>query len=91
MPIGHVLVSRGTSSQALVDPPDVIRPALLANASRIIVAHNHPSGNPEPSKEDIALTKRLKEAGSIVGVQLLDHLVIGKHGYASLRDMGMFQ
>lgn len=88
-PLGHVLVARGTQSEALVNPSDVLRPALLANASRIIVAHNHPSGDPAPSSQDVALTKRIAEAGTVAGVTLLDHIVVGRDGYASLRDMGM--
>lgn len=89
IPLGHVLVSKGTVGQALVDPADVFRPALLSGAARIIVAHNHPAGDPQPSPQDIALTKRLKEVGATLGVPLLDHVIVTKTGYVSLRDFGV--
>jgi DNA repair protein RadC len=88
-PVGHVLVSRGTQTQTIVNPVDAIRPLILSGTTRFIVAHNHPSGNPTPSPEDAALTKRLNNAARDIGVTLLDHIVIGKNGYASMRDMGM--
>lgn len=70
-------VSRGTLSSSLVHPREVFKRALLMNASKIFIAHNHPSGDVTPSKDDIAITKRLKEAGEVLGVSLLDHLIIG--------------
>ena len=53
-----------------------------------VIIHNHPSGNPEPSKEDIQITKRLKESGNIIGIQLLDHIIVGLEGYVSLKERG---
>ena len=77
-------ISVGTLNASLVHPREVYKGALLANASRIIVAHNHPSGNLDPSKEDLTVTKRLSQAGEILGVPLLDHVVIGGGGYRSI-------
>lgn len=71
------IASRGTTNSALVTPRKVFKPAILSNASLILVAHNHPSGIPDPSKEDISLTERLKEAADIIGIKLMDHLIIG--------------
>lgn len=88
-PLGHVLVSRGTQTQALVNPVDVLRPLVISGGSRMIIAHNHPSGDPTPSPQDVALTRNIGTAAKELGVTLLDHIVIGRGGYASLRDMGI--
>lgn len=84
-------VSRGTLTASLVHPREVFSPALQLRASSMIVAHNHPSGDPEPSHEDRAVTRRLLDAGELLGVPLLDHLVIGADGrWVSLRErMGL--
>lgn len=79
---GPIVVSIGRGASATIDPGDVLRAALKAGAEEIIVAHNHPSGDPTPSKADIAATFALKKAADIVGVHLLDHLVIGASGAA---------
>lgn len=89
--IGTTVVSRGTSSEALVNPSDVLRPGLLSGSTRMIIAHNHPSGDTTPSPNDAALTKRIKQAGEVVGIQLLDSLVISDRSYASLRDLGIIR
>lgn len=70
-------VARGHLSACLVHPREVFKRALLMNASRIFVAHNHPSGDVTPSRDDTAITKRLKDAGEVLGVSLLDSLIIG--------------
>lgn len=80
--IGAFEVSRGSLSSALVHPREVLKRAMLVNASKIIVAHNHPSGDPTPSKEDEALTKRLKDACEIMEIKLLDHVVVGETYYS---------
>lgn len=80
-PIGINLVSKGTISSALVHPREVFKGALLANASRILVAHNHPSGNTTPSPEDIDVTKQLIAAGKVLGVPVLDHVIMGDDMY----------
>ena len=83
-----VEISRGTLTSSLVHPREVFRPAIKNAAASIIVAHNHPSGDPTPSKEDRALTTRLCRCGHELGIQLLDHLIIGDHRYISFADEG---
>ena len=82
-------VSVGTLEASLVHPREVFRPSLQLGASAILVAHNHPSGDPEPSPEDIALTARLDKAGKLLGLQVLDHLVLGGNDWISLRQRQM--
>jgi DNA repair protein RadC len=77
-PIRIVRITRGTLDASLVHPREVFRPAILDAAAAVLLVHNHPSGDPTPSKEDIAVTDRLTEAGNIIGVRVLDHLVIGE-------------
>lgn len=79
-------ISHGTVKMSVVSPREVFQKALLANAVGIILLHNHPSGDCTPSKEDINVTKRLMESGDIIGVNVLDHLVIGRPGYFSLKE-----
>lgn len=76
-------ISIGTLNASLVHPREVFEPALSFHAASIIIAHNHPSGKLEPSPEDIAVTKRLSEAGKIVGIELADHVIVTKSGYLS--------
>jgi DNA repair protein RadC len=76
------IVTMGTLDASLVHPREVFRLAIHNNASSVIVAHNHPSGDPTPSREDIAVTNRIKEAGKILGIDLLDHIVVGSHSYS---------
>jgi DNA repair protein RadC len=84
---GFAEVSRGTLTSSLVHPREVFSPAIRELAAAVIVAHNHPSGDPEPSLEDIEVTKRLHEAGKILGVPLLDHIIVGEAGsFTSLRE-----
>jgi DNA repair protein RadC len=86
--IGYHEVSRGTLDATLVHPREVFKAALLANAAAIIVAHNHPSGDPTPSSDDAARTARLAAAGEMLGVPLLDHIVIGDARYFSFKEAG---
>ena len=82
-------VSRGTVNASLVQPREVFQRALLQGAVSIIIAHNHPSGDVQPSSQDREVTKRIKKAGEIIGVNLLDHIIIGDGGrYASLKELG---
>ncbi len=83
---GRQMVSLGTLSSSLVHPREVFAPALRERAAALIVAHNHPSGDPEPSSEDEAVTERLLEVGRLVGVPLLDHVILGHGSWVSLRD-----
>lgn len=85
--IGVFEISHGSVNSSIVNPREVFQKALLANAVSIIVMHNHPSGDPTPSREDIEVTKRLVEAGKIVGVEVLDHIIIGDR-YNSLKEKG---
>ena len=80
-------ISHGNVNSSIVGTREVFQKALLANAVSIIVMHNHPSGDCSPSHEDIAVTKKLKEAGNIVGVDVLDHIIIGNQ-YCSLKEKG---
>jgi len=72
------LVSIGSLNQSIVHPREVFKTALLSNAAAIICVHQHPSGDPSPSSEDINITRRLKEAGEIMGIKILDHIIIGE-------------
>jgi DNA repair protein RadC len=87
--IKMVTISIGTLNSSIVHPREVFRAALAANASAIIVGHNHPSGDLTPSPEDRNVTLRLAEAGKILGIDLLDHLIIGDGKWISMRERGM--
>ncbi|MDW8055387.1 MAG: DNA repair protein RadC [Elusimicrobiota bacterium] len=80
------LITVGILNASLVHPREVFEPAIKHLAAQIIVAHNHPSGNLEPSQEDIELTKRLVKAGEILGIEVLDHVIISKDGYYSFKQ-----
>jgi len=82
-------ISRGTLNASIVHPREVFKPAVLHNAAAIICFHNHPSGEPKPSKEDIETTNRLVEAGKIMGIEVLDHIIVGDDKYTSLKEMGV--
>ena len=84
-----VRVAEGTAHDCPVDPREVFGAALSVRASAVVLAHNHPSGDPEPSEEDVALTLRLAEGGRVLGVRVLDHLVLGDRGYVSLFKRGL--
>jgi DNA repair protein RadC len=86
--IAYHEVSRGTLDSTLVHPREVFKAALLANSAAILVGHNHPSGDPTPSPDDVALTTRLAAAGELLGIFLLDHIVIGDGRYCSFRELG---
>lgn len=75
----------GTASQSLVGMPDVFKAAILANARGVVLIHNHPSGSPEPSTDDMELTRRVKESGELLGIPLFDHVIVAAEGYTSLR------
>src|SRR5690625_5264213 len=78
----------GSLNASIVHPREIFREAVRRSAASIICAHNHPSGDPAPSQEDIHVTRRLVEAGKIMGIELLDHLVIGHHSFVSLKEKG---
>ena len=83
------IISIGTLNQSLVHPREVFSDAITDRAAGIIIAHNHPSGQLEASIEDKRVTKRLKEVGTIMGIELLDHVILSRDGYLSLRDEGL--
>jgi len=82
------LISVGTLDASIVHPREVFREATVAGAFGIILFHNHPSGDPNPSKDDIALTRRLVEAGELMGITVIDHLILAERGFRSLREAG---
>lgn len=91
---GHIIgfseVSRGDLSSTMVHPREVFKRALLTNCSAIIAVHNHPSGDTEPSEEDIETTNRLVDAGNLIGIKVLDHIIVGfKNTYCSLLGRGL--
>lgn len=88
--IGESDVSEGTADTALVSPRELFLEALRKNAAAIILLHNHPSGEPTPSREDVRITRRIYEAGALIGIELLDHIVIGDNCFVSLRERGLF-
>lgn len=88
--IGVETVSVGTINSASISPREVFKSAILGNAVSIILCHNHPSGDLVPSDSDIEITKHLIEAGELLGIKVLDHLVVSNQGYKSLRDYCKF-
>ena len=83
-------ISIGSLDSSIVHPREVFKEAIAASAASVIFVHNHPSGDPAPSAEDIGLNKRLTEAGAILGISVLDHIIIGNPDFVSLRERGMF-
>ena len=81
-------LGRGTLDRCVVHPRDVFKAAILANAAGVIVGHNHPSGDTEPSPDDVALCGRLRHAADIIGIDLLDFVIIGDGRYYSFKEMG---
>ena len=81
-------ISTGSLGDSIVHPREVFKSVLLSSAASIAVVHNHPSGTPDPSKDDINITKRLKEAGELLGIEVLDHIIIGNGCYISLIEKG---
>ena len=81
-------VSVGCLTSSIVHPREVFKMAILGNAVSLILCHNHPSGDPAPSPEDIEITKRLVAGGEILGIKILDHIIVGEQGYVSFADKG---
>lgn len=86
-----VLVAQGSMNMAAVDPKDLLRSAIIASAADLVLAHNHPSGDPEPSDEDLRLTWRFDKACKLLGFGLLDHLVLGAGSHVSLQERGLMK
>ncbi len=87
--IKREIISVGTLTASLVHPREVFEPAIRNFAASVIIAHNHPSGNPEPSREDIEITNRLIEAGRILGIEVEDHVIVTKNEYFSFKEKGL--
>lgn len=87
--VGVHTISVGSLNASIVHPREVFKAAMLNNAAAIICLHNHPSGDPTPSREDVETTQRLKEAGSILGIKVLDHIIVGEDEYVSLTEKGL--
>ena len=87
-PTNITVVSVGSLNKAIVHPREVFKTAILSNAASIMAFHNHPSGETTPSQQDIQLTNRLYEAGELLGIKLLDHLIIGDGTFTSLKEKG---
>jgi DNA repair protein RadC len=89
--LGEVAVSQGTMERALVHPRDVFGAAVRERAGAVVIVHNHPSGDPTPSPEDINVTRRLREAGALIGIPLLDHVILGEGRWLSLAERGLLK
>ncbi len=89
--VGMTTCSIGSMTSSLVHPRDVFRPAIANMTAGLIFIHNHPSGDPAPSDEDLQITKRLCEVGKLVGIRCLDHIIIGQGRYFSFADQGLIR
>ena len=87
--IGLFFISKGTVNMTCLNPREVFMRALLVGATSIVLCHNHPSGDPEPSRQDKEMTKKFKEAGELLGIPLIDHIIIGGRGYYSFMENGL--
>ena len=87
--IGVFNISTGSLNASIIHPRDVFQRAILSNAASVILVHNHPSGDPSPSSEDVELTKKLAAAGKLLDIDVLDHVVIGAGRYVSLKENGV--
>ena len=95
-PLSRTMVTMGTLTCALAHPREIFKIAILASAAAIVVSHNHPSGDPAPSAQDLQLTRQLREAAKIIGIDLIDHVIVGtveddpnKVGHYSFKDAGL--
>ncbi|WP_100065091.1 RadC family protein [Miniphocaeibacter massiliensis] len=89
--ISKEFISKGTLNESLVHPREVFKPAIKKSANSIILVHNHPSGDIEPSREDLLITERLLQAGDIIGIKVLDHLIIGDGQFLSFKEKKLFK
>jgi len=87
--IKREIISIGTLNASLIHPREVFEPAIKNSTAQIIIAHNHPSGDTEPSAEDIAVSRRLVEAGKILDIEIIDHIIVSKSGWKSLKESGL--
>jgi DNA repair protein RadC len=88
--VGYEVISTGSLTAAIIHPREVFKGAIMNSSAAIICLHNHPSGDPTPSREDISITERLKEGAELLGIRMLDHIIIGsKNKYCSLTEQGL--
>lgn len=87
--LGNRIITIGLLNHSLVHPREVFADAIADRAASIVCIHNHPSGSLEPSSQDIAITRQLKEAGTLIGISLIDHIIVTKTGYTSMRERGL--
>jgi len=85
-----VTISIGSLNASIVHPREILKPAISVSAATIILVHNHPTGDPTPSREDIEFTRRFAKCGELIGIELLDHVIIGADRYQSLKEGGYF-
>lgn len=88
--IKEKIIFIGTLNSSVAHPREIFKEGVRCSAARIIVAHNHPSGNPSPSQADIEFTKRLAESGDLIGIEVLDHIIVGDDNFLSLQELGIF-
>ena len=86
---GHHFVSVGSLNESIAHPREVFRAAVIGAAYGVVLMHNHPSGEPQPSDADVRMTRRMAEAAKILGIELLDHVIVGHQRHSSLREMGL--
>lgn len=87
VPVNYSLIAKGTINTSMIDPKTIFKTILLSNASAFIMVHNHPSGDPTPSKEDYKITNILKQASDLLDIKFLDHIVIGNDNYISCMEV----
>ena len=87
--IKDIMISQGTVNTSVVSPREIFIEAVKYHAVSLVMVHNHPSGDPSPSREDLSITRRVKEAGDLIGIRLLDHIIIGDNSYISLKERGI--
>jgi len=84
--IGEETISKGTVDSSIIHPREVFKPAIKNSASRIILVHNHPSGDPKPSEEDLRITNNLERSGGVIGISIIDHVIVGNNRWWSLKE-----
>jgi DNA repair protein RadC len=87
--LGEEIVSEGSLTTSIVHPREVFLPAVRESAGAMVLVHNHPSGDPRPSDEDVAVTRRLVHAAELLGIRVLDHVIVGDGVYASFKETGL--
>jgi DNA repair protein RadC len=87
--LGEEIVSEGSLTSSIVHPREVFLPAVRESAGAMVLVHNHPSGDPRPSDEDVAVTRRLVHAAELLGIRVLDHVIVGDGSYASFKEAGL--